>query len=190
MTARRALNQCDNSVTSDQNWTKQMLFHKVAVIKKNGGCAKASFTRLFCIATCGVEVGAVWVHCRVPSGLGLSFFGHGVQKLSILKNCGTKITSGLEKIRQSCLRACIKSGGCSRNCTRRCMCRVRQLERVMARSGSERATIAQQSLNHNKLKGMFDELDYEPKKAVQKVSFGKDSAERRHCQGGNIFQVF
>ena len=87
----------------------------VSVIKKNGGCAKASFTRLFCVATCGVEVGAVWVHCRVPSGLGLSFFGHGVQKLPILKNCGTKITSGLEEIRQSCLRACIKSGGCSRH---------------------------------------------------------------------------
>ena len=30
MTARRALNQCDNSVTSDQNWPKQMLFHNVA----------------------------------------------------------------------------------------------------------------------------------------------------------------
>ena len=33
---------------------------------------------------------------------------------------GTKTTSGLEEIRQSCLRACIKSGGCSRNYTRRC----------------------------------------------------------------------
>ena len=32
MTARRALNQCDNSVTSDQNWPKQMLFHNVAAI--------------------------------------------------------------------------------------------------------------------------------------------------------------
>ena len=32
-------------------------------------------------------------------------------------------TSGLEEIRQSCLRACIKSGGCSRNYTRRCIYR-------------------------------------------------------------------
>ena len=33
MTARRALNPCDNGITSDQNWPKQMLFHKVAVKK-------------------------------------------------------------------------------------------------------------------------------------------------------------
>ena len=26
-TARKALNPCDNSITSDQNWPKQMLFH-------------------------------------------------------------------------------------------------------------------------------------------------------------------
>ena len=30
MTARRALNPRDNGITSDQNWPKQMFFHKVA----------------------------------------------------------------------------------------------------------------------------------------------------------------
>ena len=29
MTAHRALNPCDNGITSDQNWPKQMLFHNV-----------------------------------------------------------------------------------------------------------------------------------------------------------------
>ena len=49
--------------------------------QKKGGCVKASFTRLFCVTAWGVEVGAVGIHCRVPSGLGLTFLGHAVWKL-------------------------------------------------------------------------------------------------------------
>ena len=57
---------------------------------------------------------------------------------------GTRITSGLEEIRQSCLRTCIKSGGCSRSYTRRCTYGIAPARRWILYGPSEQSRWAPQ----------------------------------------------